>query len=53
MDSKKIYACGAHIDDAIDDLINYEETFPIIEELKGSKCSYCNEGSSYVVKTNE
>lgn len=53
MDSKKIYACEVHINDAMDDLINYEETFPIIEELKGNKCSYCNEEASYIVKTNE
>ena len=50
MNSKEIYACKVHIDDAMDDLINYEETFPIMEKAKDMKCSYCSENE---VKNNK
>lgn len=53
MNSKEIYACKAHIDDAMDDLINYEETFPIMEKAKDMKCSYCSENAEYIIKVNE
>ena len=53
MNSKEIYACKVHIDDAMDDLINYEETFPIMEKAKDMKRSYCIENAEYIIKVNE
>jgi|UPI0003A063BE CxxH/CxxC protein (TIGR04129 family) len=53
MDSRKIYACKDHVEDAMDDFINYEETFPIIEEVKGVKCNYCENDSCYIIKSKE
>lgn len=44
------YACDEHIEDAMDDVINESETFPLIEKVYGSKCSYCDKKSTYEVK---
>ncbi len=44
------YACSNHVDDAMDDVINEKETFPVLSETKGEKCSYCNEECTYQVK---
>lgn len=45
-----IYACEEHIDEAMDEVINEKETFPVINESKGDKCSYCNKEAKYEVK---
>ena len=44
------YACEDHIDEAMDDVINFEETFPVISECINNKCDYCEKQSKYEVK---
>ena len=44
------YACEEHMDEVMDDFINEYETFPIIEEHQGEKCTYCDKKSKYEVK---
>ena len=44
------YACEEHMDEAMDDIINEEETFPVINECKNNKCSYCDKESKYEIK---
>lgn len=41
------YACEEHIDEAMDEIINENETFPIINEAFDEKCSYCDKKSKY------
>ena len=43
------YACEDHIDEAMDEVINEEETFPIINKCKGNQCSYCEKHSEYEI----
>lgn len=45
-----IYACEEHIDEAMDEVINEKETFPVMNEVIGKKCSYCDEEAKYEVK---
>ena len=44
------YACSEHVDDAMEDIINEKETFPVLNEVKGQKCSYCNKECEYEIK---
>lgn len=44
------YACDEHIEDAMDDVINESETFPTINKIEGTKCSYCDKKNTYEVK---
>lgn len=44
------YACEEHMDEAMDDIINEEETFPEINSAEGIKCTYCNNGCKYEIK---
>lgn len=44
------YACEEHMDDAMEDIINEGETFPIINEAKDKQCSYCTNECKYEVK---
>lgn len=44
------YACEDHIDEAMDEVINENETFPIISEVNNKKCDYCDKKSKYEVK---
>lgn len=44
------YACEEHMDEAMDDVINEQEKFPIINNAKGNKCAYCDKECSYEVK---
>lgn len=44
------YACEDHIDEAMDEVINEKETFPIINKVNDNKCDYCNKKSKYEVK---
>ncbi|GAB6168788.1 hypothetical protein JCM1393_12480 [Clostridium carnis] len=50
MNNNIIYACENHVDEAMDDLINIEETFPIMEECNKGKCKYCNKEAKYLIK---
>ena len=43
------YACEDHIDEAMDEVINEEETFPIINKCKDNQCSYCEKHSEYEI----
>mgnify|MGYP002556362749 FL=1 len=45
-----IYACEEHIDEAMDEIINEKETFPVINEMTEKKCDYCDKKSKYEVK---
>ena len=47
---EKLYACEEHMDEAMDEVINEKETFPVINEVTDKKCSYCNEEAKYEVK---
>lgn len=47
------YVCEEHIDDAMDDLINEFETFPLIEKDNSQQCSYCTKISIYKVEVTE
>ena len=38
---KKIYACEDHIDEAMDEVIDGKETFPVINKTTKNKCIYC------------
>ena len=44
------YACEEHLDEAMDDLINEFETFPIMEKCTDKQCSYCEKKSEYEIK---
>ena len=50
----KILSCETHIDQALDELIKKEETFPIMEKIEeekklSTKCKYCDTPASYIV----
>lgn len=53
MDEKKvIYACKDHVEMALDDYINTEETAPSIDKVeicKNIRCSYCDEQAIYIL----
>ncbi len=44
------YACDEHINDAMEDMINESESFPIISENKDKECTYCSEKSKYEIR---
>ena len=44
-----IYACEEHIDQAMDEVINEKETFPVMNEATEKKCSYCNKEAKYEI----
>lgn len=46
------YACEEHLDEAMDDIINEKETFPVIEKCNEGQCSYCTNKSEYVIKAS-
>jgi CxxH/CxxC protein (TIGR04129 family) len=50
----KINSCQMHIDQALEELIQKEEVYPIMKavpesEKLSTKCTYCNEPAMYVV----
>ena len=45
-----IYACEEHKDQAMDEVINEKETFPVMNEVTENKCSYCNKEAKYEIK---
>ncbi|MEN8079259.1 CxxH/CxxC protein [Clostridioides difficile] len=45
-----IYACEEHVDEAMDEVINEKETFPVMNEVTGEKCSYCSKEAKYEIK---
>lgn len=46
----KYFACNDHIDIAMDEYINDNETFPELIKSNEEKCSYCNNKSEYEIK---
>lgn len=49
---KEIFACEEHIEDAMDDLVDEFETFPVVNECTTEKCKYCSKESKYKVEIN-
>lgn len=49
---KIVYVCNEHLDEAMDDIINMNETFPVMDEELEEKCSYCNSKSKYRLSYN-
>lgn len=47
----KKYVCEEHLDEAMDDLINEYETFPLMERCTDKQCEICGKKSEYEVKT--
>ena len=50
----RIFSCETHINQALDMFVAEEKTFPVMEKLKeekklSTKCTYCNEGATYIV----
>ncbi|ERK28623.1 MULTISPECIES: CxxH/CxxC protein [Clostridium] len=43
----KVLACKEHIDEALDEFLVVNETFPIMNEAKEGKCNYCNDKAEY------
>jgi len=46
------YCCDNHIDMAFDDFLLQNETFPYLEQIENTKCSYCTNDAQYVLKLN-
>ena len=47
---EKVYACEEHMDEAMDEVIDGKETYPVINEITGYKCTYCEKEAKYEVK---
>ena len=47
---EKLYACEEHMDEAMDEVIDGKETYPVINEITGYKCTYCEKEAKYEVK---
>lgn len=43
----KLLACEEHIDEALDEFLVHNETFPIMNTIIEGKCTYCNEKAKY------
>lgn len=53
MGGKDKYCCNLHIDFAFDDFLLETETFPFMEVISDTKCSYCNNEAIYVLKRSK
>lgn len=49
---KSVYSCEEHIEDAMDDLVDEFETFPIVKECTNEICKYCSKQSKYKIEVN-
>lgn len=47
MKHNTIYCCEEHLDDAFDDFLVINETFPVVNAASFKKCSYCDSPASY------
>jgi len=46
-----ILACMEHIEQAIDDYVNYKEAAPQLSKTnEEQKCSYCKKNAEYIIK---
>ncbi|MHC1719408.1 MAG: CxxH/CxxC protein [Clostridiaceae bacterium] len=52
-EKQPVYACEDHIDIAIDEFIDKNETFPILTKAIEGSCSYCEKTAVYVLKMSE
>lgn len=54
MDENKVaYACGEHVEMALDDYVNAEEKAPSIDKInifENIRCSYCKEQAVYILR---
>lgn len=48
--NKQVNTCEEHVDLAFDDFLVKYETFPLLNEIKDVKCSYCEKDAVYVLK---
>lgn len=47
---KIILACMEHVEQAIDDFVNFQEAAPqIIKEIEIQKCTYCQKNAEYKI----
>ena len=47
---KIIFACLEHVDQALDDFVNFQETPPQLNKTTDQqKCTYCVENAEYIV----
>lgn len=47
---KIIFVCMEHVEQAIDDFVNYQESAPqITKTIEVEKCSYCQKKSEYKI----
>lgn len=50
MCGKIIYACKEHVEQAIDDYVNFCEAAPqLIKANEEQKCTYCHKGAEYKI----
>ena len=45
-----ILACEEHLDEAMDEFVEKNETFPILERVNGGVCSFCEKEAEYSLK---
>lgn len=53
MNLETIYSCNIHIDDAIEDFVNSNETFPTVTKEENSVCNYCSNKAEYCVSKDK
>lgn len=47
---KIIFACMEHVEQAIDDFVNYQEVPPQLVKIKEEqKCTYCDNNAEYQI----
>jgi len=52
-DNRPVQACEDHIDIAIDDFIDKNETFPLLTKAIEGNCSYCEKAAVYLLSISE
>jgi len=45
-----ILTCEKHLDEAMDEFVEKNETFPILEKVNGGICSFCEKEAKYSLK---
>ncbi len=47
---KIIFACLDHVDQALDDFVNFQETPPQLNKTQEKhKCTYCPDNAEYII----
>jgi CxxH/CxxC protein (TIGR04129 family) len=45
-----IFACMEHVEQAIDDYVNFQEVSPQLIKIKEEqKCTYCSKNAEYII----